>query len=38
MKIADFSVGLEHPLVLIAGPCVIESEQLVMDIAGRCTS
>lgn len=35
MKIADFSVGLEHPLVLIAGPCVIESEQLVMDIAGQ---
>jgi 2-dehydro-3-deoxyphosphooctonate aldolase (KDO 8-P synthase) len=35
MKLCGFDVGLEHPLFLIAGPCVIESEQLVLDIAGR---
>ena len=35
MKIADFEVGLNKPLFLIAGPCVIESEALVMDIAGE---
>jgi len=34
MKLLDFEVGLDHPLFLIAGPCVIESEQLVMDTAG----
>ena len=34
MKLCGFEVGLEHPLFLIAGPCVIESEQLVLDIAG----
>lgn len=28
-------IGLEHPICLIAGPCVIESEQLVMDVAGK---
>lgn len=33
MKIADFSVGLDHPFFLIAGPCVIESESLVMQVA-----
>ncbi len=35
MKLCGFDAGLEHPLFLIAGPCVIESEQLVLDIAGR---
>ena len=35
MKIADFEVGLNEPLFLIAGPCVIESEALVMDVAGE---
>lgn len=35
MKLCGFEAGLEHPLFLIAGPCVIESEQLVLDIAGR---
>ena len=35
MKICDFEVGLEHPLFLIAGPCVIESEQLALDSAAR---
>jgi len=34
MKICDFNVGLEHPFFLIAGPCVIESEQLALDTAG----
>jgi 2-dehydro-3-deoxyphosphooctonate aldolase (KDO 8-P synthase) len=35
MKLCGFDAGLEHPLFIIAGPCVIESEQLVLDIAGR---
>ena len=34
MKICGFDVGLNHPFFLIAGPCVIESEQLQMDTAG----
>ncbi len=34
MKLCGFEVGLEHPLFLIAGPCVIESEQLALDTAG----
>ena len=35
MKLCDFEVGLDQPLFLIAGPCVIESEQLAMDTAGE---
>ena len=35
MKIANFEVGLDKPLFLIAGPCVIESEQLVLDVASE---
>lgn len=35
MKLGDWEVGLDRPLFLIAGPCVIESEQLVLDTAGR---
>lgn len=35
MKLCGFDVGLDHPLFLIAGPCVIESEQLQMDVAGQ---
>lgn len=35
MKLCDFQVGIEHPLFLIAGPCVIESEQLAIDTAGE---
>jgi len=35
MKLFDFEVGLEHPFFLIAGPCVIESEQLALDTAGE---
>ena len=34
MKLCGFEVGLAPPLFLIAGPCVIESEQLQMDTAG----
>ncbi len=34
MKLGPFEVGLDRPLLLIAGPCVIESEQLVLDVAG----
>ncbi len=34
MKLCGFEVGLGHPFFLIAGPCVIESEQLQMDTAG----
>ncbi len=35
MKLCNFDVGLEHPLFLIAGPCVIESEQMAIDTAGQ---
>ena len=34
MKLCGFEVGLQQPIFLIAGPCVIESEQLQMDTAG----
>lgn len=35
MKLCDFQVGLDAPLFLLAGPCVIESEQLAIDTAGK---
>lgn len=35
MKICGFDVGIDQPLFLIAGPCVIESEQLAIDTAGQ---
>ena len=35
MKLCGFDVGLERPLFLIAGPCVVESEQLQIDVAGQ---
>jgi 2-dehydro-3-deoxyphosphooctonate aldolase (KDO 8-P synthase) len=35
MQLCGFEVGLEQPLFLIAGPCVIESEQLAIDTAGE---
>ncbi|MBI1175322.1 MAG: 3-deoxy-8-phosphooctulonate synthase [Sideroxydans sp.] len=35
MKLCGFNAGLSHPLFLIAGPCVIESEQLALDTAGQ---
>jgi 2-dehydro-3-deoxyphosphooctonate aldolase (KDO 8-P synthase) len=42
MKLCGFDVGLDKPLFLIAGPCVVESRQLAMDTAGElkaiCTS
>jgi 2-dehydro-3-deoxyphosphooctonate aldolase (KDO 8-P synthase) len=34
MKLCGFDVGLEHPIFLIAGTCVIESRQMAMDTAG----
>jgi len=34
MKLCGFEVGLDQPLFLIAGPCVIESEQMALDTAG----
>jgi 2-dehydro-3-deoxyphosphooctonate aldolase (KDO 8-P synthase) len=34
MNLCGFNVGLDRPLFLIAGPCVIESEQLAIDTAG----
>ncbi|HEX9207277.1 MAG TPA: 3-deoxy-8-phosphooctulonate synthase, partial [Steroidobacteraceae bacterium] len=35
MKLCGFDVGPDRPFFLIAGPCVIESEALVMEVAGR---
>jgi 2-dehydro-3-deoxyphosphooctonate aldolase (KDO 8-P synthase) len=35
MNLAGLEVGLDRPLFLIAGPCVIESEALVQEVAGR---
>ncbi len=35
MRLGAFEVGPERPFFLIAGPCVIESEALVIDVAGR---
>ncbi|WP_151637227.1 3-deoxy-8-phosphooctulonate synthase [Noviherbaspirillum aerium] len=35
MKLCGFEVGLDRPFFLIAGPCVIESEQMAMDTSGR---
>jgi 2-dehydro-3-deoxyphosphooctonate aldolase (KDO 8-P synthase) len=34
MKLYNYEVGLEKPFFLIAGPCVVESEQLAIDTAG----
>lgn len=35
MKLCSFEVGLDRPIFVIAGPCVIESEQLALDTAGQ---
>ena len=35
MKLCNFNVGLDQPLFLIAGPCVIESEDMTIDVAGQ---
>lgn len=34
MNLCGFEAGLDRPLFLIAGPCVVESEQLQIDVAG----
>jgi 2-dehydro-3-deoxyphosphooctonate aldolase (KDO 8-P synthase) len=35
MKLCNFNAGLDLPLFLIAGPCVIESEDMTIDVAGQ---
>ena len=35
MNLCGYEVGLEHPFFLIAGPCVVESRQLQMEVAGE---
>src|SRR6185295_18268451 len=35
MNLCGYDVGLERPFFLIAGPCVVESRQLQMDVAGE---
>ena len=35
MKLCGFEVGLDNPFFLIAGPCVVESLQLQLDVAGQ---
>lgn len=35
MKLCHFEAGLDKPLFLIAGPCVIEGEAMIIDIAGQ---
>jgi 2-dehydro-3-deoxyphosphooctonate aldolase (KDO 8-P synthase) len=35
MKLCGFDVGVDRPLFLIAGPCVVESRQLQIDVAGE---
>jgi len=35
MKLCGFDVGIDQPFFLLAGPCVVESEQLQMDVAGH---
>jgi 2-dehydro-3-deoxyphosphooctonate aldolase (KDO 8-P synthase) len=35
MNLCGFEIGLDRPFFLIAGPCVVESEQLQLDAAGR---
>jgi len=35
MKLLDFQVGIDQPLFLIAGPCVVESETLAVETAGQ---
>ena len=35
MRLCGFEVGLEEPLFVIAGPCVVESRELAIEVAGR---
>jgi 2-dehydro-3-deoxyphosphooctonate aldolase (KDO 8-P synthase) len=38
VNLCGYDVGLERPIFLIAGPCVVESRQLQMDVAGELKS
>ena len=38
MRVCGFEIGEQQPLLLIAGPCVVESEQLALDTAGELKS
>jgi len=35
MRLCGFEVGIERPLFLIAGPCVVESRELQLEVAGK---
>ena len=35
MKLCGYDVGVTRPFFLIAGPCVVESRHLQMDVAGE---
>jgi 2-dehydro-3-deoxyphosphooctonate aldolase (KDO 8-P synthase) len=35
MRLLDFEAGLDHRLFLIAGPCVVESESMTLEVAGK---
>ena len=35
MQLCGYEVGARRPFFLIAGPCVIEGEEIAIDIAGR---
>jgi len=35
MQLCNFEAGVDQPLFLIAGPCVVESEEMAMDSAGK---
>ncbi|MCD8499572.1 MAG: 3-deoxy-8-phosphooctulonate synthase, partial [Gammaproteobacteria bacterium] len=35
MRLCGFNIGIEHPLFLMAGPCVVESEQMALETAGE---
>ena len=35
VKVKSVTIGDKHPLVLVAGPCVIESESMCLDMAKR---
>ena len=35
MRLLNFTVGADQPFFLIAGPCVVESESLILDTAGK---
>jgi 2-dehydro-3-deoxyphosphooctonate aldolase (KDO 8-P synthase) len=35
MKLCGFEVGIDQPMFVIAGTCVVESEQMTIDVAGK---